>query len=282
MQFLRAMRLASFVLVTLAGSAASAAPPFTIVERAPAELDLLTPGPRPASGVVARVDRDALDALLAAAPAEDLARRLRDYGTVLVLPMPDGTLSRFAVADSPIMAPALAANYPWMRTFIVQGLDDTSMVGRVDLTQRGFHALVRTTRGAVFIDPYAGGATSHVVSYYLHDLPGGNDWKCETHDEAPGRPPLALGPDQVEPQVAVTLRTYTLAMACTGEYGVHQSQVQGHAPNREDPLAAIVTVVNRTTAVYEVDIACRFQLVANNDLIVYFNPGTDPDRKSVV
>jgi hypothetical protein len=255
---------------------------FTVVPQAPGDLARFTPGPRPDAGAIARVDEAALDQALSAAPAEDLTRKLADYGAVILLPMPDGSTARFAVANSPVMAPGLAARYPWMQTYIVQGIDDKTMAGRIDLTQRGFHALVRTTKGAVFIDPYVLGDQSHVVSYYIQNLNGANDWTCETTEGVHGHsiPPELLpaegGGGDPTPQVAVTLRTYAFAVACTGEFGAHVSALAGHAPNREDPLAAIVTLANRATAIYEVDVACRFVLVANNDQIIYFDPASDP------
>ena len=71
-------------------------------------------------------------------------------------------------------------------------------------------------------------------------------------------------------------RTVRIAVACTGEYGARQSQIQGNAPNAADAMAAIVTVVGRANVVYEADLGVRFNLVANNDQIVFFDPLTDP------
>jgi hypothetical protein len=65
-------------------------------------------------------------------------------------------------------------------------------------------------------------------------------------------------------------------MACTGEWGLHQCDIQGHSPNIADPLAAIVTVVSRANVVYEADLAVHFNLVANEDQIVFTDPNTDP------
>src|SRR5690606_16888140 len=41
-------------------------------------------------------------------------------------------------------------------------------------------------------------------------------------------------------------------------------------------LAAVVTTFNRVTGIYEKDLSVSFQLVANNNLLIYTNPATDP------
>src|SRR5262249_53306742 len=117
--------------------------------------------------------------------------------------------------------------------------------------------------------------------YYLHEFTGqGGSWACGVgpeHGVVDGEGPTG-GDEPLElPQGAsLPLRTYRMAMACSGEYGGYQSFVFGHQPNATDALAAIVTVVNRCNVTYEVDIGVRFILIANNDLIAFFDPATDP------
>src|SRR5690606_8542193 len=60
------------------------------------------------------------------------------------------------------------------------------------------------------------------------------------------------------------------AIATTGEYTIF------HGGTIAQGLAAVVTALNRVTGVYENDFAVRMILIANNDLIIYTNPSTDP------
>ena len=79
-----------------------------------------------------------------------------DNSYIISLPLPDGSLSRYSLVESPIMAPALAARYPEIKTYKVFGVDDPAASGRVDITPRGFHAMLHTAQGRVTIDPEAG------------------------------------------------------------------------------------------------------------------------------
>lgn len=231
------------------------------------------PGPRPVAGTLAAVDMPALRAALDAAPAEDLARPLSQYGAAIELPGPDGAMKACVVAVSPVMEPELGARYPDMRTFIAQAADG-SAAGRIEVTQRGLSGMLRDLSGrAWMIDAWQSADDRHVISYWLDELPGGGDWTCWTHGDG-GQPQVDRG--GFEPRAVQDLRTYRLALACNGEYGLHHSQLQGRPPNVADPLAAIVTVVARANVVYEADLAVRFLLVANNDRIIFTDPDTDP------
>lgn len=242
-------------------------------------------GPRPTSGAIVRVEHAVLGNELRKAPMERAGEALRAYGRAIALPGPTGAMVDCFVAESPVMDPGLAARFPAIRTYIVQSADGRSS-GRLEHTPRGITAMLRTANDnerqtTWMIDPWQSGDSSCVVSYWLRDLPGSMDWVCETTPGIHGFGSTVHDHDEDEVGLGGSrgtsvVRTVRLAMACTGEYGVHQSTVQGHAPNAADPLAAIVTIVARTNVVYEADLAVHFNLIANNDLIVYFDPATDP------
>ena len=115
--------------------------------------------------------RDGMAALLATAPRE-FSEAARKNPLVLSLPNPCGGFERFAVQESPIMEPGLAAKHPDIKTYRGRGVDDPAATIRFDLTPLGFHASVRSPHGAWYIDPYYHLDDSLYVTYFGRDLSG--------------------------------------------------------------------------------------------------------------
>jgi hypothetical protein len=283
MRMLTLSSLLALPALALPAFAQVAGQPFSVLPAVPQAIEALPEFVRPdvagGKASIAQIDWTALQAELDAAPLEADAPNVQQQ-PVIALPMPDGTLQHFRIAESPIMEPALAAQLPDVRTYRVMGIDDTAAIGRIDVSQFGFRAMLRTSNGAMFIDPYSAGEREHVGVYYLRDYePRAETWFCHVgpehgHGDAPAPDPEGLG--DFGERVPITIREYQLAMACTGEYGAFQSEILGNAPNAADAMAAIITVTNRTNVTFEADLGVRFVLVANNMLLAFFDPATDP------
>ncbi len=189
---------------------------------------------------------------------------------VISIPMPDGTTARFNVWESSIQEPGLAAKFPDIKTFLGQGIDDRYATIRMDFGPNGFHAQVLSANGSYYIDPYARGDVNNYISYFRTDLQKAGTWLCEV----PDNPVSYRGPVTEAACLGTSLRTYRLAVACTGEY----AQAPGIAAGSNPAVLhnAIVTTVNRVVGVYENEVSVRMVLVANNNLIEFLNAGTDP------
>jgi hypothetical protein len=213
------------------------------------------------------LDQAALRARLAVAPLEHSAAAGGALVT-LPLPLPDGTLGQFAIMESPIMEPGLAAQFPEIKTYLGQGIGDPTATVRFDLTPAGFHAMILSEAGTIFIDPYSRADTAHYISYFKHDyqLPAGKTLEEQVIDQSvPQR--SAPGLNAVS---GASLRTYRLAVAATAEYTAFAG---GTVPQA---MAAIVTTINRVDGVYEREVAVRMVLVNNNSSLIYTNALGDP------
>lgn len=249
------------------GASAQIASGWTGLDQVPAAVQLEEPNVRPEKFSFWTMDRGAMTAALAQAPAEARDVNALVNGAIIEVPMPEGYLAQFRVWDSPVMAPELARKFPEIKTYIAQGIDDPAMSGRLDLTPHGFHAQIFTPDGLVYVDPYSRFDDRAYASYYTRDARAqdAEQWKCYTIDDAPSYGQrgsgLSTGP---------TRREFSLAVAATGEYTAY------HGGTVALGQAAIVTAVNRVSGLYERDLTTRLILVANNDLLVETNSATDP------
>ncbi|QGZ41927.1 metallopeptidase family M12-like protein [Pseudoduganella flava] len=117
----------------------------------------------------AALDKGGMKALTAGAPAERPDGSIGNALTI-ALPHPDGGYQRFALVESSIMEPGLAAQHPDIKTYKGKGIDDPSATLRMDITPLGLHASVRSPNGGWYVDPYYRLDDSLYASYHARDL----------------------------------------------------------------------------------------------------------------
>jgi len=216
------------------------------------------------------VDIDELTCFLESAPLE---RTEGAKPIEFALPLPDGSFGRFAILESPIMAPELAARFPEIRTYSGVGLDDRTATARLSITPMGFHAYILSAGESVYIDPYQRQDVTHYQSYFRNDLQFRSVLEsCALIDEDNMAEEIAelVGNSDGNRRSGTELRTYRTAIAATGEY------TQYHGGTVAAGMAAINVALNRVTGIYEREVSIRMELIPNNDLIVYTNGATDP------
>ena len=211
-----------------------------------------------------RLNREPLDALLLLAPMEFSPAIVA--GVVVSLPMPDGSFSTFRVEESPILAPELAAQFPGIKTYRGQGVDDPTLTTRFGWTANGFHAIILGPDATVYVDPYARGDLTTYITYYKRDAVRQDAMLCLVGGDAQRGRPVA---NTLPISQGTTLRTYRLALAATSEY----TAVAGGG-TVVGALAAMTTTMNRVNGIYERNLAVRMTLVADNNMIIYT---TEPD-----
>ena len=225
-----------------------------------------------------QLDTTSISSFLRLAPSENKISN-RDMTPEISIPMPDGTIARFHIWESSVLAPELAAANPNIKTFTGQGIDDRTATIKIDWTEFGFHAMISSSvTGDVFIDPYDIKTVTHYITYFKTDY----NKAVKFREYAPRisqeflRKQQAITPDNVQAAICLgtQLRTYRLAVACTGEYAV--AVTSPAAPTKPAVLAKIVTTVNRVNGIYEKELSIRMVLVATENNIIFINPSTDP------
>lgn len=262
---LRVLMPMALLLPALAAPAAQAQGP---AQRSQAAWDH-RPGPPPASDNGARpdvrpkrfrafkLDRPAMKSVLGEAPRERSASASASRPLTLSLPAPGGGFERFAVRESRILEPELAARHPEIATYTGTGIDDAGATVRVSLTALGLHASVRSPGGGWYIDPYYKGSESLYVTYRGEDLEDPHGGFVESEPVAPNDPAGPIAPLRELDGPAVSLRQYRLAFATDPSYAAYHGAA--------NVTSAKAVLINRVNQLYEDDFGIRLVLVADND-----------------
>lgn len=200
-------------------------------------------------------DDTALRNALSYAPHETAALG----GYRIRLPMPDGSLALFSVAESPIMAPGLAAKNPGIKTFRVVGVDDKNARGRIDITPTGFHGMIQTAAGRVMIDPRDFRVQDHIYRSQFSANQARRAFNCGVHDGPAVAGHSAITGLKTAHRISGSLLRYDLAVAVTFEYHQFFGNDVSLTTNR------IATTINCVNFIYERDHGIRLMLVADNE-----------------
>ena len=254
----------------LAAYNASAAGSYNLLTALPASPIGAAPDLKLNQFVPFTIDLNTLKSHLATAPQEFATTPQ----VTVAIPRPDGQLDRFKVWEVSIMEPGLAAQFPDIKTWRGQGIDDPAATFSADITPQGFHVQVLGPQGRWYVDPFYHLDNSVYAAYFPKDLVNShgtfNDGAIGGSADSPPATVAKGGSTAGRGSNGAILRTYRAAFAATGEYTAF------HGGTVALGQAAVVTAVNRLDGVYETELAIRMVLVANNTSLIYTNPATDP------
>ena len=218
------------------------------------------------------VDRAQLSTSLSQAPMEFTAAANGSGPAEITLPKPDGSFARFRIEEVALMEPGLAAKYPGIKTYRGRGIDDPTAMLQLDVNPETMHAQVLSPSGAWYVDPYWQGNGSLYMSYAKNDLLSGDrQFECLVdHDHSKdGTTRTAAATGGATAAKAATagtmLRSYRIAFATSAQYSLYHGGAAMEVPKI---LAAIVTMNNRVSGVYETELGIRMILVENQEVII--------------
>ena len=194
----------------------------------------------------------------------------------IMLPDPYGGAVEFALRPSSVMPEQLAARYPEIRAFEGVALYDSSTTIRLELSSKGLTAQVLGVGNRWLIDPVKGLSAEFARSYkYSKSFHTTDEAFCKLNSTGvfgDGSAPINQfkGTTRRARSTGESIKTYRLAVATTGEYGVY------HGGTTASTLEAVVATINRVDGIFASELAIRFQLVDDNDAVVFADPATDP------
>lgn len=194
-------------------------------------------------------------------------------GIIISIPNTDGKLEKFEMFESSNFDPALQAQFPEIRAYVGFGIDDKLAQVRLSAAPNGIQAMVfRTDKRNEFIEPYSADGSVYAV-YNSSRVKGGLPFTCSTED-------VQILNDSANKIMAnplsnaATLKTFKLALSCTGEYANYFGATTTAQVGLV--LAAMNATMTRVNGVFEKDLAVHLNLIANEAAIIYYNATTDP------
>ncbi len=189
---------------------------------------------------------------------------------IISFPNSEGRMENFKVKENSNFTPELAAKYPDIKSYVGQGLEDPNSTVYFSVSSLGLSSMeIYGDKSAVFIEPYSKDLSTYVVYKKSDKNDDLSKFECTVIDVAKkgvSNTSLAARPNADDAQ----LRTFRLALSCTGEYTAYFGGTKAQA------LAAMNNTMTRVNGVFEKDFAARMVLIANNDAIIYTNASTDP------
>ena len=187
---------------------------------------------------------------------------------IIEIPNAQGKLEKFKMYEASNFDAALQAQFPNIRAYVGQGIDNTHAQIRLSISPEGISTMTfKADSPTEYIEMYSADKTVYAV--YTKDAKRTKQpFTCATPDEKLEQE-LTDRASAIERSSNPIYRTFKLAMSVTGEYSAF------HGGTTPLVLAAVNTTMTRCNGVYEKDLAIHLNLV-NNTTILYLDATTDP------
>lgn len=223
----------------------------------------------PVDFTLMELDLNSLRQVALTAPIRSIENR---SNVIISIPNSDGKIERYRIHEASNFDDELQAQFPEIRSYVGQGIDDKYAVLRMSLDPRGIQTMVlRAGKPAEFMEPYSQDGKIYAV-YSSSRKRGKLPFTCST-------PEQVLTNDLATPEVTArsssgSLLTFRLALSCNGEYANHFGA--SSAADVALVLAQFNATMTRVNGVFEKDFAIHMNIVASTTNVIFYNPATDP------
>ncbi len=189
---------------------------------------------------------------------------------ILSFPNSIGVFESYRIIEASVMSPELQAQFPNIRSYAGQGIDNPSSTIRFSVSDTKGISSMRRAEGMItsFIEMYSNQEGVYVA--FDRSSTTKSDFACDT-DEQFGKKMKGNVANASKDADTGTFHTFRLALSCTGEYGA------GAGGGTE---AGVMTEFNNTmtrvNGIFENDFATTMVMITNESDIIHLNPATDP------
>jgi subtilisin-like proprotein convertase family protein len=219
------------------------------------------------------LDIEAFKAELTNAPMRSITTT--SSNSKVYLPNIKGELEEFMAVEAPVLSHELSELYPNIKTYLGFSIKNPGTRARFSVTPQGLQVLTTYPNAPMnFTVPLS---KTDNMSYIVYSRDARTeslkDFECLTEAEFfPIRSNRFANRDANDQ----TLRTFRIAISTTGEYtNFWDDDNAGNGNAQEDALAQVVSTLNRSNEVFEVDMAVTFTLVTGTE-IIFPDAATDP------
>lgn len=236
---------------------------WTKIKQENIESEVMQRSSMPTSADYYQLNIESLKTILASAP-----ERRSGIGSNVIVKFPNtaGELESFEVMEASIMHPELQLQYPEIRSYVGQSIENPSSVIRFSVTPLGLHAMTLTENGTQIVDPFTN--SGDYIVYDKSDLINPSGFReCGVTDEEEylDNLSLRLNSNAARDTGDGQLRTYRLALGSSVEYtNFHGGTVAG-------ALAAMNVSMTRVNGIYERELAITMEIIPNNNLLISTN-----------
>lgn len=230
-----------------------------------------------------QLDENAIRQIIKQAPMESY-NAFSQSNAIIPVPLMNGKVEMFRIAEAPVMMPKLQAKYPDIHSYAGQSIDNPAHTIRFDISPLGLHATVSDVDGKkIYINPINKDEGLYLINERNENdkAPGG--FVCSTEG-------AALKGNEVLNKTAFVgnaddgkLHTYRLALCVTGKWS--QGIMTGTEVTTQDSINTVMSAINgylvRANEVYERDLSIRLVFVDNEDTLIFLDPNTDPFTTSL-
>jgi hypothetical protein len=196
-------------------------------------------------------------------------KRLAEKSEVIIsFPDSTGKMENFNVTENSNFDPELASKYPDIKSYIGESIKNPASKVYFSISPLGLSSMeIHGDKSAVFIQPYTTDLSTYIIYKRSDSKDHLNKLECTVLDAAQKGNSSVLTHKNADDAI---LRTFRLALSCTGEYASYFGGTKAQA------LAAMNNTMTRVNGIFENDFAARMILIANNDDLIYTNAATDP------